>query len=505
MKAQENSGTVAFTGRIKAPPHTILHEEILAPQFTYELEHYLQWYVWTEKILLLEYKRMGILQDGSLKKIAAVLQQMTAEDLCADPHTNMSDMAFAIEQFVSTRIDLKGPEYSWHVDRSRNDLQACTQLLFARQQLFAIVEDLFTLTQAIHRRARALTTSIMPGYTHYQAAQVISPGFYLTALSENLCVTLRTMLFLYDQINLCPLGAGAMAGQQLTWDRQRMANLLGFRAPQRHALVAVASREWHLRLAAEFSIIGSTISRFSTDFIAWGSSEYGFIDLPDELSAISSAMPQKRNFPLLERIRGKTAHISAFSVDFLLGQRNTPYTNLVEVSKEAGSHLITLFTTMRSLLRLLTLFIEDVQFRPERMQAICQREYFGGFTLANFLTLHQAIPYRTAQIIAGRYIVAAIEKQLLPAQVDTLLLKALCAENGYEVSISQEEFITIFDPFHNLEHKHCAGSTAPDEVLVLLEEQESDTLDLHKKWEDRRCNVERAYCDTEHLLEHCGS
>jgi argininosuccinate lyase len=448
---------------------------------------------------------MGILQDASLKKIAGILHQMTAEDLSADPHANMSDMAFAIEQFVSTRIDLKGQEYSWHVDRSRNDLQACTQLLFARHQIFAIVEDLFTLTQVLHHRARELTTSVMPGYTHYQAAQVISPGFYLTALSENLCVTLRTMLFLYDQINLCPLGAGAMAGQQLSWDRQRMASLLGFSAPQRHSLVAVASREWHLRIATEFSIIGSNISRFITDFITWGSSEYGFIELPDELSAISSAMPQKKNFPLLERIRGKTAHISAFSVDFLLGQRNTPYTNLVEVSKEAGSHLITLFTTMQSMLRLLTLFIERVQFRAERMQAVCQREYLGGFTLANFLTLHQAIPYRTAQIIAGRYIVAAIEKQLLPAQADTLLLKKICRENGYEVILSQEEFSNIFDPAHNLENKHCAGSTAPIEVLAILEGQESDRVYLHKSWEERRYNVEKSYCDTEYFLEHCGS
>jgi argininosuccinate lyase len=232
----------------------------------------------------------------------------------------------------------------------------------------------------------------MPGYTHYQPAQVISPGFYLAAMSEQMIVALRRLLGLYDTINACPLGSGAMAGQELAWNRELMGELLGFARSQRHALVSVASREWVLQIGSELSLLSLALSRFVTDLISWGSSEYGFIDLPDSMSGISSAMPQKKNFPVLERIRGKTAHVSAFFVDALLGQRNTSFSNLVEVSKEAGAHLLTSCTTLQSVLRLFSAVIEHLQFEEARMRAACEEAFLGGFSLANYLTLQHAIP-----------------------------------------------------------------------------------------------------------------
>jgi argininosuccinate lyase len=67
------------------------------------------------------------------------------------------------------------------------------------------------------------------------------------------------------------------------------------------------------------------LSRFCTDLSLWGSNEYGFLDLPDTFASISSAMPHKKNFTILERIRGETAHLATLHLDFLLGQRSTPY------------------------------------------------------------------------------------------------------------------------------------------------------------------------------------
>ncbi|MEK8104314.1 lyase family protein [Micromonospora sp. M12] len=173
----------------------------------------------------------------------------------------------------------------------------------------------------------------MPGYTHFQAAQVSTPGFYLAAVSEEVLHTLRRLLSTYDGIDACPLGSGAMTGQELAWDRDRLARSLGFRRVQPIALTSVASRRWVLEVTGDLGVLGVTLSRFGTDLLTWGSGEYGFIDLPDELSGISSAMPQKKNFPVLERIRGRTAHLTAYHLDAVLGQRNTPYTNLVEVSR----------------------------------------------------------------------------------------------------------------------------------------------------------------------------
>ncbi len=292
-----------------------------------------------------------------------------------------------------------------------------------------------------------------------------------------------------------------MSGQQLPWQRHTMANLLGFAGPQRHALLSVASREWVLLLAGELSTLGTSLSRFVTDFIAWGSSAYGFIDLPDELSAISSAMPQKKNFPILERIRGKTGHLFAFYSDFVSGQRSTAYTNLVEVSKEAGTHLLTLFVTTHSMLQLFTLFIGQVQLCYDRMRAACEQEFLGGFSLANFLTLHHNIPYRTSQVIAGEYIVAAMAQGLKPSQVDSALLASLCQHYDYDVNISDKELEDVFNVKQNLRGMQSLGSTAPVMVQEVLTSQKEDISRIRTRWHKRRMAVELAYHKVNSLLK----
>src|SRR5690606_24929425 len=121
------------------------------------------------------------------------------------------------------------------------------------------------------------------------AAQIISPGFYLSAMAEELFMTYQNLKHRFEYINQCPFGAGAMAGSEIRWDRERVAHSLGFRCARRHALVSVASRNYTLQIGAELSNFGLLISRFISDFILWGSSEFHLIDLPDELSGISSA------------------------------------------------------------------------------------------------------------------------------------------------------------------------------------------------------------------------
>lgn len=498
MNTSHEPKQVTLTGRIQATPDTLLQDLLLNPQFTYELHHLLNSYILIEKVQLLEHERLGLLGRTAVVTISVVLDQITPETLLADPQTNMADIAFAIEQYVEQRVTVE--KHCWHIDRSRNDFQTCAQLMFGREQLFTLAECLFVLVQAVHQLAEKCVDAVMPGYTHYQAAQVISPGFYLSALSEELLGTLQRLLLVYDGMNSCPLGAGSMAGQELLWDRERMAHLLGFAQAQRHALVAVASRAWVLQIAAELSTLAVALSRFVTDFIAWGSSEYGFIDLPDELASISSLMPQKKNFTILERIRGKLAHISSFYVDFLLGQRSTAYTNLVEVSKEAGSYLFSLWHETQSALQLLTVVIERMHFREARMRASCEREYLGGSSIANLLTLRGKIPYRTAQVITGRYILLSMEQGLRPTQLDAVLLCTLCQQYGYEITIAQEELQQTGDVDQNLYQKQTAGSANPGAVRTLLALQAEEIGLAQAKWEQRRASLEKAYQDVEVLM-----
>jgi argininosuccinate lyase len=461
--------TSTLTGRIARGPSGLLREEILDPQFLYEAENLLPEYVAVEKVFAAEYLRMGLITVAEATDIGAALDTVNAKTIIAWRTANMSDIAFCLERYIEER--LTESVVRWHVDRSRNDLQACAQLLFGRRQLVRTAQQALAFGAIGHRLAGTATHIPMPGYTHFQAAQIVTAGFYFAALSEQILHSVRRMLATYDAIDASPLGAGAMAGQELPWDRERMAHLLGFARPEPLALTAVASRTWMAEVTAELSLLGVALSRFCTDLLMWGSSEYGFIDLPDELSGISSTMPQKKNFPVLERIRGRTAHLSVYHLDVVLGQRNTPFTNLVEVSKEAGRHVLSAFVDCRSVLRLFGTVLDSLELREDRMAVACERDFFGGLSLANALTLEEQVPWRSAQVIVGKCIAAAIEVGCRPSAVDPELLRRIAFEHGYTVAEPGRLLSDAFDVNRILKRMVSTGSASPESVRAVLAAQ----------------------------------
>lgn len=485
-----------LSGRIDAVPAAIWHAEVLAPQFDVEVRQLLPAYLAIEKALLLEYARMGLLDAAEVAGLARGLHAVRPEQLTADPAANMSDIAFAVERLAGGG----SPPAAWHVDRSRNDLQACAQLMAGRDRLRAAAGALLDFGRAAAALAGRTADLPMPGYTHLQAAQVITPGFYLSAVCAETLRALRRLLATDEEIDRCPLGAGAMAGQELDWDRDALAAALGFRGPQPHALVAVASRGWTLAVSADLSVLGVTLSRFATDLMAWGSSAYGFLDLPDELSGISSAMPQKKNFPVLERIRGRTAHLTSAHLDAVLGQRNTPYANSVEVGKEAAAALPGLFDSLASTLRLFGAVLSGLEFRADRMRAACEAEFLGGFTLANRLTLDAGLPWRTAQVVAGRYVATTAGRGSRPSDVDGPLLAALAAERGHRLADPAALLAASLGVDGALAAKRSAGSTAPGAVRELLAAQLAELDELAAAWAGRDARVRDALADLDRAL-----
>lgn len=481
---------MTVTGRIDGAPALTWHEEVLAPQFEYEVEHLLRHYAAIERVLLLEYLRMGLVEPADAAGLADRLAGLGPETLRADPAENMSDISFALERYVAAGPTQ--PFAAWHVDRSRNDYQACAQLMSARESLIDVAGRLLAFGKAVARVAADHVETAMPGYTHTQAAQIISPGFYLSALSGETLGTLRRLSHVLDEIDACPLGSGSMAGQELDWDRSRMAALLGFARPAPHAMAAVASRTWMLDLCFGYAGFAVTLGRFTTDLMSWGGSEYGFIDLPDELAGISAAMPQKRNFPVLERIRGRCSHVAGRAYVAAQGQHNTPYANTVEVSKEAGAHLRDQVDALRSALRLAAVVVDGLTFRTERLRAACEADYFGGFTLANRLTLDCGIPWRAAQVIAGRYVKAAVERGLTPSQADASLLTASAREHGYPIDDAAAVLAGVFDVDAGLRAKRSAGSTHPDSVRAMLAAQAAEFDEQETLWNQRAATLDEA-------------
>ncbi|MEV6808886.1 lyase family protein [Streptomyces sp. NPDC051132] len=493
-----SAGTGGLTGRIAVGPDELLRTEVLEPQLRFEAEALLPWYIQLEKVLLLEYRRLGLLDGRQVRAIACILGEITPETVAREAGANMTDIAFTIERHVSGRLAAVPP--AWHVDRSRNDLQATAQLMYGRVRLLECAEELLAFGRAAHRLADRGAELVMPGYTHLQPAQVISPGFYFSGLCDQVLHTLERLESVYRTADASPMGAGAMAGQELPWNRSRMAALLGFCEVRTHALRAVAQRDWALEACAEFSLLGVALSRFVTDLMNWGGAGYGFIELPDHWSGISSAMPQKKNYPVLERIRGRTAHLCAAYSAVAAGQRNTPYSNSVEVSKEAGAGVPAAFDAVLSVLRLFGGVLDHLSFRADRMLEACEREYLGGFTLANLLTLRAGVPWRTAQIVAGRYIVRALERGLPPAAADGALLDAVLAEAGHAADDSGDLLAQAMSARGGLTAKCSDGSAHPEAVRSLLAGQQTALDEMGERWRGRRATIDAAAAEVDTLL-----
>jgi len=113
----------------------------------------------------------------------------------------------------------------------------------------------------------------------------------------------------YQRVNLCPMGAGALATSSFPINRDRIAKLLGFSEVLENSIDAVSSRDFVLETMADLTIIAVDISRLVEDLILWSSPDFGIIELPDRFSSTSSIMPQKKNPDVLEVIRAKMSHI----------------------------------------------------------------------------------------------------------------------------------------------------------------------------------------------------
>ncbi|QYC41608.1 Argininosuccinate lyase 1 [Nonomuraea coxensis DSM 45129] len=462
------------TGRIERAPAALLEEAVLAQRFDWEARQLLRHYVWIELAHLAEYARMGLLDADAAGRVRAALLDLTPGDLAAERTAAMSDPLFALERAVQSRLP-EGTAPAWHVDRSRNDVQACAQLMLGRERLQATAAGVRELARTAVRVAAGHTTSLMPGYTQHQSAHPVTLGFYLAALAEAATGAAESMNALADAVNLCPLGAGALAGLELPWDRRRLADALGFAAPQPHALTSVASRAWVLRSAAELAVLGTTLSRFLTDLLWWSGASCRFLDLPDELAGISSAMPHKRNFPVLERARGMTGHLVGLATDLMIGQRNTGYTNLVEVSKESTRFLEDLFSTGDTMLRLTETAVAGLRLRAGRAARAAGAEPSTTSTVANRLTLEHGVPARTAQVAVGRWIAAAArglgeDAELTPGLLTAAGLTAACAALGHDVPPDEPRLRADLDAATSLERRVTDGSTRPDRVERLLAE-----------------------------------
>ena len=342
-----------------------------------------------------------------------------------------------------------------HTGRSRNDQVATDIRLYLRDQVDVITKEVERLQLALLDLAEKEASTIMPGFTHLQAAQPVSFGHHMMAYFEMLTRDAERLSDCRKRINAMPLGSAALAGTTYSIDRKRTAELLGFDRICTNSLDGVSDRDFAIEFLSAASLIMMHLSRFSEELILWSSAQFDFIELPDSFCTGSSIMPQKKNPDVPELVRGKTGRVYGNLTSLLTIMKGQPLAYNKD-NQEDKEPLFDTVDTLKACLRVFADMVPTIEAKRDNMYNSTKKGYTTATDLADYL-VKKGLPFRDAHEVVGQSVSYGIEHQ---KDLSELSLEELQA---FDDRIENDVFDVL-----SLEGSLCArdhlGATSPNQV-----------------------------------------
>ncbi|WP_279482094.1 argininosuccinate lyase [Aureimonas sp. SK2] len=363
-----------------------------------------------------------------------------------------------IHMNVEARLaELIGPAAGrLHTARSRNDQVAVDFRLFVKGAATDLDRALRALQEALLARAEEHAATVMPGFTHLQAAQPVTFGHHCLAYVEMAARDRGRVQDAIRRMDESPLGAAALAGTGFPIDRHRTAEALGFREPTRNSLDSVSDRDYALEFLAAASICATHLSRLAEEIVIWSTPQFDFVRLSDAFSTGSSIMPQKKNPDAAELVRAKTGRIAGSLVALLTIMKGLP----LSYSKDMQEDKEQVFDAVDSLalaLAAMTGMVSDLQVNAAKMRAAAGAGFSTATDLADWLVRELGLPFREAHHVTGRVVALAEERRVA---LEDLPLSDL---QGVEPRIG-EEIYSVLSVDASVASRTSYGGTAPDGV-----------------------------------------
>ncbi len=346
-----------------------------------------------------------------------------------------------------------------HTARSRNDQVATDVRLFLRDELDRITDSASQLQSAIIDLADAHADTIMPGYTHLQAAQPITFGHHLLAWFEMLHRDTERLQQCRARANVLPLGAAALAGTTFPIDRASVARKLGFDGIANNSLDAVSDRDFAIEFCAVASLLVNHTSRWCEELVLWSSQPFDFVQLPDRFCTGSSIMPQKKNPDVAELIRGKTGRVTGHLVSLLTLMKSQPLTYNKD-NQEDKEPLFDTVDTVHAILTALNGALPALQVNKAAMYRAADRGFTTATDLADYL-VRKGIPFRDAHHVVGGAVARAIEHNCSLAELSLTTLQS------FSDTITEDVF-DVLTLEGSVAARNHPGGTAPAQVRAAV-------------------------------------
>lgn len=359
-------------------------------------------------------------KDTIIEGLNHILNDMESGSLIID--SSYEDIHSFIETNLIERIGEPGKKL--HTGRSRNDQVALDMKLYTRDDVLetdGLLKDILNTLFSIIEKNQS---TYMPGFTHLQKAQPITLAHHMSAYFEMFKRDRSRLADIYERMNYCPIGSGALAGTTYPLDRGYTAELLGFHGPTQNSMDSVSDRDYLIEFLNALSIIMMHLSRFSEEIILWNSNEYQFIELDDTYSTGSSIMPQKKNPDIAELVRGKTGRVYGALMSLLTTMKGLPlaYNKDMQEDKELSFDAI---DTVKGCLSLFNGMLKSTHFCKENMEKSAKKGFTNATDAADYLVV-KGVPFRDAHGIIGQLVLLCIEKNCSLDELSLEEYKNIC-------------------------------------------------------------------------------
>lgn len=365
----------------------------------------------------------------------------------------LEDVHMNIETALISRIGEAGKKL--HTGRSRNDQVATDMRLFLRQAVDEICVQLTELQQVLISLAEHEAGTILPGYTHMQAAQPVTLGHHILAWNEMLQRDFERFLHCRQRVNICPLGSAALAGTSYPIDREMTAKELGFEGISLNSLDAVSDRDFIIEFTAHAAMAMIHLSRMSEELVLWSSDAFGFVDLGEQFCTGSSIMPQKKNPDVAELSRGKSGRVCGHLMSLLMLMKGQPLAYNRD-NQEDKEPLFDTVDTLQLCLGIFSAMFSSVKFNRDRMNAAAEKGYSTATDLADYL-VKKNIPFRDAHEIVGKVVGYAVEQNVALPDIALGQLQNYC-------SVIEQDVYNVLDLQGSVNARDHVGGTAPKRV-----------------------------------------
>ncbi len=296
--------------------------------------------LWPEELALSRAYARSLVEAGVMTEPDAVALTRACDALEDDLHAGSlalegEDVHGAVEAELARRAG--DPALRLHTGRSRNDQVATLLRMHVIQIAEDAVEHVRELEHALVACARAAGQQAVAAYTHMQPAQPVLMAHVWLAHVAAFERDEERFQSARAAADLMPLGAGAIAGTPLRYDRAALATRLGFSRLAGNSLDAVSDRDFALEYLNAASVLGVHLSRLAEDLVLWCSPAFGWYRAPDGFSTGSSLLPNKRNPDIFELTRGKSARLIANAQRLTVLMKGLPsgYQKDLQEDKEA--------------------------------------------------------------------------------------------------------------------------------------------------------------------------